>query len=162
MKKNNGTNVNQYYYPAISFKDETTVSILLWLKGNLKTDTPFHGIANALVNDPNREEICYQMMDAGPAYGNWDNFDYYPFNEQILNKRQLRASDVIVSISKHIPGYVFEKTMIGVAAQFYHKELLQQNFSGNRALYFMKLLLNREPEFQGFPDELRKAMNKMF
>lgn len=150
---------NQKLTP-ISFKDEITVSMLLWQKPGKDI---FRKHSEWMVANPNREEICYVMMEQGPAFGDWDDFDYYPFRERALSGKDLRSTDTIVNISKKIAGYLVEKTMLASAAEYYLRVLHRcTSNSARKNLILLQHVINRDPELQELPTELMDAMNELF
>ena len=149
------------YNPHISSQDAFTLSILFWLKPRKDI---FRTHSEWMVENPDREEICYVMMEQGPAFGDWETFDYYPFRERVLSGQDLRSTDTIVNISKKIAGYLVEKTMLASAAEYYlmmlHKHVPKN--SAKKNLDLLQYLINRDEELQDLPSELMDAMNQLF
>ena len=126
--------------PPISFRDEIAISAILWQKPGKDI---FRKHSEWMVANPDREEICYVMMEQGPAFGDWDDFDYYPFRERALSGEDLRSTDTIVNISKKIAGYLVEKTMLATAAEYYLRVLHKCTSSNaKRNLVLLQHLIN--------------------
>lgn len=150
--------MNKTYNARLSHKDNVTAMLLTQEKGTRQT---FRGLAEEMAADPNREQACFEMMEQGPAYDQWDSFDYMNFRKRILGGERVYPTDVIVNISKLIAGYPVEKTMLSMAAKYYDNKL-DTSISGKRRLHMLQQLINQDPAVQELPSELLEAMNRLF